>query len=179
MKDFNIICAVALNGVIGDSVSNTIPWHLPADLQNFKRLTTGKTIVMGVNTFNSLGRKLPNRRHVVITRGNTKLDMEPDAMYGSFADVMRYEAAGFFVIGGEHIFGEALRYQPTNIHITLVNTESTGDVRFPMEGRRFKNDHFALGSLIYDEVERSEMMSEGGLDFQFTKFIKRVDVIRV
>ena len=61
-----LIVAASLNNVIG--VNNTLPWHLPADLKYFKNLTTGHSIVMGRNTFESIGKPLPNRENIVLTR---------------------------------------------------------------------------------------------------------------
>ena len=69
MKQFDMICAVALNGVIGDSVTNSMPWYIPEDLAHFKKVTQDKTVIMGSRTFSSIGRKLPNRHNIVITRG--------------------------------------------------------------------------------------------------------------
>jgi dihydrofolate reductase len=173
MKTFNIICAVSTNGIIGDSVTNSIPWFLPADLQNFKRITTGKTIVMGSKTFLSLGRRLPNRRHVVITRGATAFpDYQPDATYSSFAEVFRIEESGFFVIGGEHIFSDALRWGPARLYLTTVMLDAAGDVRFPVTGRAITNDLIITPSHKFEIEERGEMLTENGINFQATVFKK-------
>lgn len=166
--DFNLICAVSLNGVIGDSTTNSIPWHLPSDLKRFKALTTGKTIVMGSKTYTSLGRKLPNRRNVVITRGGTPLPYEPDATYNSIAEVMRGEH-DFFVVGGEHIFGEMLRYGPTRLYMTIIHQEIQGDVRFPFDGHRLLGDAI-YDSFTYHAEERSEVMNENGYSFSYVTF---------
>ncbi len=68
MKPFNVIAAVSLNGVIGDSEQNVIPWHIPADLKYFKSVTNNKTVVMGSKTFYSIGKPLKDRHNVVISR---------------------------------------------------------------------------------------------------------------
>ena len=175
MKPFNLICAVSLNGIIGDSVSNSIPWYLPADLQNFKRITTGKTLVMGTKTFLSLGRKLPNRRHVVITRSETPFnDYQPDATYRTFAEVLRTEEAGFFVIGGEHIFGEALNWGPERLYLTAVMIDAHGDVRFPITAKAIvsSNDAIITPSFKFALEERGPMQSDAGVDFQAAVFKK-------
>lgn len=172
MKEFNLICAVSLNGIIGDSVTNTIPWHIPMDLKRFKSLTTGKTIVMGSKTFVSLGRKLPNRKNVVITRGGTPLPFEPDVTYPSLADVMRNED-DFLVIGGEHIFGDAMRYGPMRLFMTIVHHEINGDVRFPIEGRRLINNVLHTAHHTYNAEERSGILDENGFRFQYVTFVRK------
>jgi len=63
-----MIAAMANNRVIG--LDNKMPWHLPADLQHFKKVTTGKPVIMGRKTFESIGRPLPGRRNIIITRNN-------------------------------------------------------------------------------------------------------------
>jgi len=167
-----LICAVALNGIIGDSTTNSIPWYLPRDLKHFKEITTGKTIVMGSKTYNSLGRNLPNRRNVVITRGATTLAATPDATYSSLAEAMRGER-DFLVIGGEHIFGDALKYQPDTLHLTIVKTDAQGDVRFPIEGHRLTRDEFStFDGTRYTAKERSEWMEENEISFQFVTFVR-------
>jgi dihydrofolate reductase len=174
MKKFHMICAVSLNGIIGDSTTNSIPWHIPADLRHFKDLTTGYTVVMGAKTYNSLGRNLPNRRNVVITRGNTPLTATPDETFKSFAEVYNSEREEFFVIGGEHIFGEALRYLPKNLYITLVKNHANGDVRFPIEGRRFTQDAVHLSDTsIYNCIYRSSPQHEGDIEYEFTTFERK------
>lgn len=165
-----LICAVALNGIIGDSVTNSIPWFLPTDLKHFKEITTGKTIVMGAKTYNSLGRNLPNRRNVVLTRGQTKLVAEPHATYASLAEAVRAER-DYIVIGGEHIFGEALKHLPETLHMTIVNIEADGDVRFPILGERMLRDEFRLlGGTLYRASNRSEWMKENDIEFQYVTF---------
>lgn len=171
MKKFDMICAVALNGIIGDSATNSIPWHIPADLKRFKEITTGHTVVMGAKTYNSLGRNLPNRRNVVISRGHTPLIATPDETFKSFAEVYNIEREKFFVIGGEHIFGEALKYFPQELHITLVKKNADGDVRFPIEGRRFLQDAVHLSdTTIYNCIYRSNPQHEDDIEYQFTTF---------
>jgi dihydrofolate reductase len=173
MKEFSIICAVSLNGIIGDSATNSIPWHLPSDLKHFKELTVGKTIVMGAKTYNSLGRKLPNRKHVVISRGNTALFAPPEDIHTTVSEALRSEP-DCFVIGGEHIFGEALRHLPKKLYITLVKHHAVGDVRFPIEGRRFVQDAVHLSdATVYNCINRSSPQHENNIDFQFTTFQRR------
>lgn len=125
----SLIAAVAENRVIGQD--NDLPWHLPADLKRFKALTTGHVIVMGRKTFESIGRPLPNRRSVVITR-NPEYRAPGASVVASFEEALE-QAAGddeVFVIGGATIFAQALP-QADSLYLTLVHAEPPGDVRFP------------------------------------------------
>ena len=179
MKDFNIICAVSLNGVIGDSISNSIPWYLPLDLKHFKAVTTNSTVVMGSRTFHSIGKVLPNRRNVVITRNQSGeaaelLEMDVEQTYTSFGEALKYERPGFFVIGGQHIYQEALKAGPSRLYLTIVKMEAEGDVRFPITGRALMNDYFmASENARYTCEKRSAWLDDNGLQFQFTEFASR------
>ena len=124
-----LIAAVAENGVIGRG--NGLPWHLPADLQRFKRLTTGHTIVMGRKTYQSIGKPLPHRRSIVISQspdfhpeGVTVVAGMPQAL-----DLAR-EASDVFVIGGRRVFEAALPLAD-RLELTRVHAEVPGDVMLP------------------------------------------------
>jgi dihydrofolate reductase len=179
MKDFSLICAVALNGVIGESETNTIPWYLPLDLKHFKSVTMGKTVVMGSRTFRSIGKALPGRQNVVITRNAEDavrlIEDGANISLTSFAEVMRHIPAGFMVIGGAHIYGEALRYQPSRLFITIVKINAEGDVRFPISGYRFQDDRVLLQSgEAYVSEKRSAWFKEYDVEYQFTEFALRL-----
>lgn len=178
MKEFNLICAVSLNGVIGDTLTNSIPWYAPQDLKHFKKVTSDNTVVMGSKTFASIGKLLPNRRNVVITRSaeaaQALKDKGVDDVYHSFSHVMKYEKPGFFVIGGEHIFQEAIKALPTKMYLTIVNEEIEGDVRFPITGRTLKGDYFnTLNGIRYTCEFRSDWINDNGYELQFTEFVMR------
>jgi dihydrofolate reductase len=120
---------MARNRVIG--ANNQIPWHLPDDLEMFKRLTMGHHIVMGRKTYESIGRLLPGRTTVVVTR-------QPDyAVPGaiiahSLHDAMNAAARDdeIFVIGGAELFREALPIAD-RIHLSIVDAEPEGDTWMP------------------------------------------------
>lgn len=124
-----LVVAAAEGGVIGRD--NRMPWHLPADLARFKQVTMGKPIVMGRRTFASIGRALPGRRNVVVTRDRTfraegvtvahSLD-EALAACGGAPEVM--------VIGGGEVYREALPLA-RRIHFTRIEAVLDGDTRFP------------------------------------------------
>ena len=123
-----IIAAMARGRVIG--AGNRMPWHLPADLKRFKALTTGKTVLMGRRTAESLGRALPNRTNLVLTRAGHVPFAGMQAV--STLDEAR-ELAGdeLFVIGGGEIYALTLPLA-TRMHLTHVDTEVAGaDAHFP------------------------------------------------
>ena len=125
----SIIVAVAENGVIGDQ--NRLLWHISEDLRRFKELTTGHPVVMGRKTYDSIGRPLPNRVNVVISRqegltlpGCTVVHSLPEAL-ALFA-----EEEEVFVIGGAQIYAEALPLAD-RFYLTRVGRAYEGDTRFP------------------------------------------------
>jgi dihydrofolate reductase len=128
-RDIAVIAAVAANGVIGADL--TLPWRLPGDLARFRRLTTGHAIVMGRRTWQSLGRALPGRQSIVVSRDPT---FEADggivvpSLDAALAAVAMPPPA--FVIGGAALFAEALPRAST-FHLTEVHAEPVGDVVFP------------------------------------------------
>src|SRR5690625_43864 len=130
----SIIVAMDKNNVIGRSKQNDMPWHLPNDLQHFKRKTTGHTIIMGRKTFESLGRVLPNRTHVVLTR--TQYDAPNGVIVvHDLEELLQFiensnEEEQFFVIGGGNLYTQLLPYVD-RMYITLIDESFVGDVTFP------------------------------------------------
>jgi dihydrofolate reductase len=124
-----LIVAVADSGVIGRD--NTLPWHLPEDLKRFKRLTMGKPIVMGRRTFESIGKPLPGRENIVVTRDANYL-REGVIVVHDVDGALR--AAGsapeIMVIGGAELF-RALLPRAGRIHLTRVHGNIEGDVVWP------------------------------------------------
>ncbi len=127
----SVIAAVAENGVIGRD--NDLPWRLPADLKRFKRTTVGHHLLMGRRTFESIGRPLPGRTTVVISRGRPEL---PDGvrLAASLEEAIEIAAAAdddeAFVAGGAEIFREALG-RADRLYLTRVEAEVEGDRFFP------------------------------------------------
>lgn len=125
----SIIVAVAENGVIGSD--NRLPWHLPDDLKRFKALSLGNPVVMGRRTFESIGRPLPGRTNVVISR-QPGLSIEGVIVAPSLDAALA--AAGAIaevvVIGGAEIFRQVLP-RTDIIHLTRVHARVAGDVHFP------------------------------------------------
>lgn len=125
----SIIVAVASNGIIGNR--NSLIWHISEDLKNFKRLTTGHPVVMGRKTYESLGRPLPNRTNVVISR-QEGLQIEGCRVVHSLKEAVGMFPADeeVFVIGGGQIYREALDVAD-RLYITWVEHPYEGDTRFP------------------------------------------------
>jgi len=124
----SIIAAVAANGVIGDK--NDLLWHISEDLRNFKRLTSGHPVVMGRRTFESLGRPLPNRTNVVVSRSDTVFEgcATVHSLVGALAMFPSDEEV--FIIGGAQIYAEALPVAD-RLYLTRVGREYDGDTSFP------------------------------------------------
>ena len=116
------------NRVIG--AGNKMPWHLPDDLKRFRAITSGYPVVMGRKTFESIGRPLPKRRNVVITRQPGYVAPGCDVV-GSLTDGLELVGKGAFVIGGGEIYAQALPLAE-RLYLTYVETEvASGDTRFP------------------------------------------------
>ncbi len=143
----SIIVAVAENGVIGDR--NMLLWHISEDLRRFKRLTTGHPVVMGRKTCESLGRPLPNRRNVVITR--SEIQIAGCEVVHSLDEALALFPADeeVFVIGGAQIYAEALPIAD-RLYLTRVHCNYEGDTRFPdwnpAEWRLVASERFEHGT---------------------------------
>ena len=125
----SIIVAISENHVIGRD--GGLPWHLSADLKNFKRLTMGHPIIMGRKTYDSIGRPLPGRTSIVITRQDS---YQPDGVetVGTIADALKRAEPSdeAFVIGGAEIYRLALPLAD-RLYVTRVHATVEGDVMFP------------------------------------------------
>lgn len=129
MSRVALVVAMADNGVIGRD--NGLPWRLPADLQHFKALTMGKPVVMGRRTWESIGRPLPGRHNIVVSRdpaysapGCTVVHSVPAALE------VAADAPEVMVIGGAQLYRETLD-RAERIYLTRVRAEVEGDTRFP------------------------------------------------
>ena len=126
-----IIAAIGNNNELGKG--NDLIWHLPADLQRFKKRTTGHAIIMGRNTFESTGKPLPNRRSIIITR-NTSYQKEGCEIVHSLEDAIKLiePKADAFIIGGAQIYKEAMEKNVVDqLDITKVHQDFEADVFFP------------------------------------------------
>ena len=127
----SIIVAKAKNNIIGKD--NALIWHLPEDLKRFKRLTTGHTIIMGRKTFESLGRVLPNRHHIILCNDvQMQIDDENVEILEDISMLDKYvkDSEEHFVIGGATMY-RLLMPMCSKMYITQINQEFEGDVAFP------------------------------------------------
>lgn len=127
----SIIVAKAKNNIIGKN--NKLLWSLPEDLKRFKKLTTGHTIIMGRKTFDSLGRVLPNRKHIVFTQNpDFKVEDENVEIVHSMLEIKQYidDKNENFVIGGAMIYNLLLPYTK-KMYVTEINQDFEGDAFFP------------------------------------------------
>jgi len=129
MTQIYLVAAVAANGIIG--ANGKLPWHLPEDLQHFKRLTLGHPVIMGRKTWESLKGPLPGRENIVVSR---RAGYEaPGAAVASSLDAALALCAGekiVFVIGGTQLFADSLPLA-TGLVMTEIKQDFAGDARFP------------------------------------------------
>lgn len=156
----SIIAAMAKNRVIG--INNALPWRLPEDLMHFKALTLGHHILMGRKTFDSLGRVLPGRTSVVITRS---MDLRlpgcivANSIESALAACNQDNEA--FIIGGAELYRQALDFAD-RIYLTEIQSEFDGDAWFP---------EFDGG--LWQESERKPGKSENGLAYDFVVYDRK------
>jgi len=162
----SIIVATAEKGVIGKD--NQLIWHLPEDLKMFRRLTTGHVIIMGRKTFESIGKPLPNRTSIIISR-NTDYLVEGCIVVGSLEEAIEkakeIETEEAFIIGGAQIYALALDMADT-VYLTQVHHNFEGDAFFPV-----------LDTNIWTETERKSFSPDEkhAYAFDFVTLEKRTD----
>jgi dihydrofolate reductase len=138
----SIIVAADENNVIGKD--NDLIWHLPDDLKFFKKLTSGHAIVMGRKTFESIGRPLPNRTNIIITR-DKKFEAEGCTVVHSLEDALARSANDneVFIVGGDQIYRLTLPLAD-RIYLTRVHHQFDGDRHFPELGSEWKETQSEL-----------------------------------
>lgn len=161
-----LVAAVARNGVIG--ADGGLPWHIPADLRHAKRLTMGHPLLMGRTTYESIGRPLPGRTNVVLTR-------DPDwardgvVVAGSLVEAIAAFAPGpVMIFGGGGVYADAMPYAD-RLEITHVDAEPDGDTRFPpidpavwTEIAREDHDGFSFVTYVRDPGTPAEPLPAPG-----------------
>ncbi len=165
----SLIAAVSENNVIGRE--GKLPWHLPDDLQYFRTVTEGKPVIMGRKTFESIGRVLPGRKNIVITKSRVlparrslgeggSLESRDLFIVHSLQEAIDLAAKEkpdeAFIIGGGEIFKAAIK-QAQRIYLTLVHTEIDGDVFFP-----------DVSSIFWREVSRVDHSQDERHAYPFT-----------
>jgi dihydrofolate reductase len=150
----SIITAMAANRVIG--VENRLPWHLPEDLQHFKALTMGHHIVMGRKTYDSIGKPLPGRHTIIITR-NVDYAV-PGCIAVNSIDAALIVADGdseVFFVGGAELYAQALPLVD-RMYITEIKRDFPGDAKFPQ-----------FDSSRWNEVSREKHIANGSEPFEY------------
>ncbi|NLC66730.1 MAG: dihydrofolate reductase [Clostridium sp.] len=158
----SILVASNYEGVIG--VNNELPWKISKDLKYFKKLTMNNTIFMGRKTFESIGRVLPKRDHIVITRNQDYKAPRGVKVIHSYEELkpLLSEDKEVFVVGGGEIFNDFID-KVDRVYITFVDVDVKGDTFFPIE----KLDNFK-------EVKREKDIDEkSGIKLEFTVYDKK------
>ena len=152
----SLIVAKAKNNIIGKN--NSLIWHLPEDLKRFKALTTGHTIIMGRRTFESLGRVLPNRHHVILCNDmEMNVDNENVEILKDISELKDYieNNEENFIIGGATIYKLLMPYC-SKMYITEIDKEFDGDVSFP-----------EIDKTIWKETSREQGPEDGENNFKY------------
>jgi dihydrofolate reductase len=154
-----LVAAVAQNGVIG--ARGALPWRLPEDLKHFRQLTLGHTVIMGRRTWESIGKPLPGRRNIVVTRRADFAAGGASVAPSLEAALARCAGEGVvFVIGGAGLYREALP-RASRLILTEIHREYAGDVSFPEFDRR-----------AWKETRREPRTSADGTRFDFVVYEK-------
>lgn len=160
----SLLVAMDTNHVIG--FENDMPWHLPNDLKYFKEKTTGNTMVMGRKTFDSIGRALPNRRNVVLTRKQSNFP-EGVEVINDIDFIQTWEKKNpdeeLFVIGGGHLFEQVLAYAD-RMYITEIDETFPGDTYFPA----FQDEDWILTSKT-----KGEKNEKNPYDYYFLQYDRK------
>ena len=159
-----IIAAISKNNGLGKD--NDLIWHLPADLKRFKKITSGNYILMGRNTFESIGKPLPNRTTIIITR-NKNYFKEGCLIANSIEEAINLveNEHEIFIIGGAQIYKEAIaKNLADKLDITLVHENFEADVFFP-----------EINPNTWEEISREDFKADekNKLDYSFVSYKKR------
>ncbi|WP_185864621.1 dihydrofolate reductase [Blattabacterium cuenoti] len=155
-----IIASVSKNGFIGKN--NKLMWHLPNDLKRFKTLTIGETIVMGRKTFNSIGKILPNRENIILTK-NANFFKKKVKTISSIKEMSFFTYEKIFIIGGEEVYKSTIN-KADIIELTLVHQRFYGDAKFPIiDKKKWRKIH----EFFYNKDENHLY------DYSFIRFEKK------
>ncbi|MDE1206188.1 dihydrofolate reductase [Tenacibaculum larymnensis] len=158
-----LIAAIAKNNALGKD--NDLIWHLPADLKRFKKVTTGHPILMGRNTFESIGKPLPNRTSIIITR-NKNYFIDGCLIANSIEQAIELvEGKDAFIIGGAQIYKEALEQSLVDrLDITVLHHEFEADAFFPK-----------IDMNVWKEVAREDYKADekNKYDYSFVSYERR------
>lgn len=160
----SIIVAKASNNIIGKD--NGLIWHLPEDLKRFKELTTGHTIIMGRRTFESLGRILPNRKHVILCN-DAEMNIQDERVEVlediSMLDKYINSDEENFIIGGATIYRLLMPYA-NKMYITEIDKAFDGDVSFP----EIKEEEWKI-----EKIEEGPADGENNFSYQYVTYVRK------
>ena len=160
----SIIVAKAKNNIIGKD--NKLLWNLPADMKRFKEITSGHVIIMGRKTFESIGKVLPNRKHIIFSQNrDLKYDDENVEVVHSMLEIKEYidNDEENFVIGGAMIYN-LLMPHVTKMYVTQVNKDFEGDAFFP----KINEDVWQVV-----EEEKGLVDEESKLEFEYITYVRK------
>ena len=160
MDNLSLIAAIGKNNELG--INNTLIWHLPSDLKYFKKVTSGKTIIMGRKCFESLPGMLPNRKHIILTN-NKEYKIDGALICHTPEEVLNYiknTNEECFIIGGSLVYELFLPYCK-KLYLTEIDAESKADVYFP----NFNKELY--------EKEEIEELNENNINYKFVVYTRR------
>jgi dihydrofolate reductase len=157
----SIIAALSENKVIGKD--QALPWELPGDLKRFRRITKGHPVIMGRKSYEAIGKALPKRTNIVLTR-NEDYELPDAKVFHKLKDAIGFALEldkEVFVIGGESIFRDALEQNLVDkMYLTHIHKDFEGDTFFP----EFNNENW--------NIARKEENQENGIDYTFIDYVR-------
>ena len=160
--NISMIVAMSKNRVIGKD--NGMPWHLSDDLKNFKKITIGKTIIMGRMTYDSIGKALPGRKNVILSRS---LKDKNILVFDNLENALVYarNKEEIFIIGGQDIYSQTIN-KANKLYLTTINDEIEGDKFFP----HFDNSNWDIVDTKYYKKNKNNTH-----DFKSEILIKKIN----
>ena len=155
----SLIVAMAHNRVIGKE--NDMPWHLPADLKHFKKVTTAKPIIMGRKTYESIGRPLPKRHNIIISRNAAYAQAGCDVVH-SLDEALKCagDVEEVMIIGGGFLYEQTID-RADRLYLTFIDLEVEGDTHFP------EYAHLKLKKVAGVKCQKDD---DNPYDYEFTEF---------
>lgn len=156
--NISMIAAMAKNRIIGKN--NKMPWHLPADLKHFKAITLGKPVIMGRKTYESIGKALPGRKNIVISRDQEYILNDAVVVHSceSALKIASMESQDVMVIGGGEVYKTFLS-QADTLYLTFIDVEMEGDTQFP--------DYEATANWQVRSAEKYKADDKNPFDYEF------------
>lgn len=166
----SIIVVMTKDNIIGKE--NKLLWYIPDDLKRFKRITLNKTIIMGRKTFDSIGRVLPDRKHIILTKNlNMNIDNKNVEVINNIKKLEKYIYSDkeSFVIGGQSIYTELLPYV-NKLYITSIDCKLSGDTYFP----EINPDEWELV-----KAEKGVKSDDSSYDYKYLTYIRKNHIKKV